>query len=115
MDTNLPSSTLPDTTPLPDETILPDATSSKSKEELLEIQLDEIKGTMHENIDTILVNIDLTGDLQVKTDEMTHLSKTFMTQSNIAKKRMRRKNTKLIFCIAGITVTMFYLIYESFK
>ena len=114
MDTNLPS-TLPDTTPLPDETILPDATSSKSKEELLEIQLDEIKGTMHENIDTILVNIDLTGDLQVKTDEMTHLSKTFMTQSNIAKKRMRRKNTKLIFCIAGITVTTFYLIYKSIE
>ena len=114
MDTNLPS-TLPDTTPLPNETILPDATSSKSKEELLEIQLDEIKGTMHENIDTILVNIDLTGDLQVKTDEMTHLSKTFMTQSNIAKKRMRRKNTKLIFCIAGITVTTFYLIYKSIE
>ena len=114
MDTNLPS-TLPDTTPLPDETILPDATSSKSKEELLEIQLDEIKGTMHENIDTILVNIDLTDDLQAKTDEMTHLSKTFMTQSNIAKKRRRRKHTQLIFCIADITVTTFYLIYESFK
>ena len=114
MDTNLPS-TLPDTTPLPNETIIPDATSSKSKEELLEIQLDEIKGTMHENIDTILVNIDLTDDLQSKTDEMTHLSKTFMTQSNIAKKRMRRKNTKLIFCIAGITVTTFYLIYESIE
>ena len=114
MDTNLPSK-LPDTTPLPNETILPDATSSKSKEELLEIQLDEIKGTMHENIDTILVNIDLTGDLQVKTDEMTHLSNTFMTQSNIAKKRMRRKNTQLIFCVTGITTIIFYSLYQSFK
>ena len=107
MDTNIPS-TLPDTLPLPDETILPDATSSKSKEELLEIQLDEIKGTMHENID-------LADDIQVKTDEVTHLSKTFMTQSNIAKKRMRRKNTQLIFCVTGITTIIFYNLYQSFK
>ena len=88
-------------------------TSSLTKEEIVNQQLEEVKGTMNKNVHQVLDNIDLTNDLEKKTEEMRGLSKEFSVRSTQAKRKMWYRNVKTNICIAFLLVIVFYIVYEN--
>jgi len=88
-------------------------TSSLSREENLNKQVEELKGTMNDNVTKVLENIDITNDLEQQTEEMKGLSRQFSMRSKQIKRKMWYKNARLniicLFLLAGVI----YYIYDS--
>jgi len=90
-------------------------TSSLSKEEILNKQIEDVKGTMNNNVNKVLENINLGDELQNKTEEMRGLSKEFSVRSKHIKRKMWYKNVRINVCISLIVISVFYLIYDTIK
>ena len=90
-------------------------TSSLTKEEVLNQQVEELKGTMNDNVTKVLDNIDLTDDLQNKTEEMKGLSRQFSMRSKQVKRKMWYKNVRINICLSLMVISLFYYIYDSVK
>ena len=70
-------------------------TSSLTKEEVLNQQVEQLKGTMNDNVTKVLDNIDLTDELQNKTESMKVLSEEFSITSKKVKRRIWYKNFRI--------------------
>tara|TARA_B100000686_G_C16438662_1_gene785852 strand:+ start:47 stop:361 length:315 start_codon:yes stop_codon:yes gene_type:complete len=90
-------------------------TSSLSKEEILNKQIEDVKGVMNDNVAKVLDNIDLTDELQNKTEAMKVLSEEFSITSKKVKRRIWYKNIRINICISLLVISVFYYIYDSVK
>ena len=90
-------------------------TSSLTKEEVLNQQVEQLKGTMNDNVTKALENIDMTNDLEQKTEEMRGLSRQFSIRSKKIKRRIWYKNVRINICIFILVISLFYYIYEYVK
>ena len=90
-------------------------TSSLSKEEILNKQIEDVKGVMNDNVAKVLDNIDLTDELQNKTESMKVLSEEFSITSKKVKRRIWYKNVRINICISLLVISLFYYIYDSVK
>ena len=90
-------------------------TSSLTKEEVLNQQVEQLKGTMNDNVTKVLDNIDLTDELQNKTEAMKVLSEEFSITSKKVKRRIWYKNVRINVCISLLVISLFYYIYDSVK
>ena len=90
-------------------------TSSLSKEEILNKQIEDVKGVMNDNVAKVLDNIDLTDELQNKTEAMKVLSEEFSITSKKVKRRIWYKNVRINICISLLVISLFYYIYDSVK
>ena len=90
-------------------------TSSLSKEEILNKQIEDVKGVMNDNVAKVLDNIDLTDELQNKTEAMKVLSEEFSITSKKVKRRIWYKNVRINVCISLLVISLFYYIYDSVK
>ena len=90
-------------------------TSSLSKEEILNKQIEDVKGVMNDNVAKVLDNIDLTNNLEQQTEEMRGLSKEFSVRSKQVKRKIWYKNFRINICISLIVISVFYLIYDTIK
>ena len=62
-----------------------------------------------------LDNIDLTDELQNKTEAMKVLSEEFSITSKKVKRRIWYKNVRINVCISLLVISLFYYIYDSVK
>ena len=90
-------------------------TSSLTKEEVLNKEVEKLKGTMNDNVTKVLENIDMTNDLEQQTEEMRGLSRQFSIRSKKIKRRIWYKNIRINVCISLLVISLFYYIYDSFK
>ena len=90
-------------------------TSSLTKEEVLNQQVEQLKGTMNDNVTKVLENIDLTNNLEQQTEEMRGLSRQFSMRSKQVKRKMWYKNVRINVCISLLVISLFYYIYEYVK
>ena len=90
-------------------------TSSLTKEEVLNKEVEKLKGTMNDNVTKVLENIDLTDDLEQQTEEMRGLSREFSVRSKQVKRKMWYKNVRINVCISLLVISLFYYIYDSVK
>ena len=90
-------------------------TSSLTKEEVVNQKLEQLKGSMNNNVNQVLQNIDLTNNLEQQTEEMRGLSRQFSMRSKQVKRKMWYKNVRINVCIALIVISVFYYIYDSVK
>ena len=90
-------------------------TSSLSKEEILNKQIEDVKGVMNDNVAKVLDNIDLTDELHNKTEAMKVLSEEFSITSKKVKRRIWYKNFRINICISLLVISLFYYIYDSVK
>ena len=90
-------------------------TSSLTKEEVLNKEVEKLKGTMNDNVTKVLENIDMTNDLEQQTEEMRGLSRQFSMRSKQIKRKMWYKNVRINVCIALLVISVFYYIYDSVK
>ena len=90
-------------------------TSSLTKEEVLNQQVEQLKGTMNNNVNQVLQNIDLTNNLEQQTEEMRGLSRQFSMRSKQVKRKMWYKNVRINVCISLLVISLFYYIYEYVK
>ena len=90
-------------------------TSSLTKEEVLNKEVEKLKGTMNDNVTKVLDNIDLTDELQNKTEAMKVLSEEFSITSKKVKRRIWYKNIRINICISLLVISVFYYIYDSVK
>ena len=90
-------------------------TSSLTKEEVLNQQVEQLKGTMNDNVTKVLENIDLTNNLEQQTEEMRGLSRQFSMRSKQVKRKMWYKNFRINICISLLVISLFYYIYEYVK
>ena len=87
-------------------------TSSLTKEEILNQQVEQLKGTMNDNVTKVLENIDITNDLEQQTEEMKGLSRQFSMRSKQIKRKMWYKNVRINVCLSLLVISLFYYIYE---
>ena len=90
-------------------------TSSLTKEEVLNQEVEKLKGTMNDNVTKVLENIDITNNLEQQTEAMRGLSREFSVRSKQVKRKMWYKNVRINVCIALIVISVFYYIYDSVK
>ena len=90
-------------------------TSSLTKEEVLNKEVEKLKGTMNDNVTKVLENIDITNNLEQQTEAMRGLSREFSVRSKQVKRKMWYKNVRINVCIALIVISFFYYIYDSVK
>ena len=90
-------------------------TSSLTKEDKLNQQVEQLKGTMNNNVNQVLQNINLTNNLEQQTEEMRGYSKEFSLRSKHIKRRIWYKNFRINICISLIVISVFYYIYDSVK
>ena len=90
---------------------LPQSTSSKV--EALDIELQEIKSIVFDNIDKTLQNIDIAKDLETSSNILRSQSKQFSLQSKKAKRKYLWKSTRCTFIITMIAAGTIYYLYES--
>ena len=90
-------------------------TSSLTKEEVLNKEVEKLKGTMNDNVTKVLENIDMTNDLEQQTEEMRGLSRQFSMRSKQVKRKMWYKNVRINVCISLLVISLFYYIYDSVK
>ena len=90
-------------------------TSSLTKEEVLNKEVEKLKGTMNDNVTKVLENIDLTNNLEQQTEEMRGLSRQFSMRSKQVKRKMWYKNFRINICISLLVISLFYYIYEYVK
>ena len=90
-------------------------TSSLTKEEVLNQQVEQLKGTMNDKVTKVLDNIELTDDLQNKTEEMRGLSRQFSITSKKVKRKMWYKNARLNIVCLCLLAGVIYYIYDSVK
>ena len=88
------------------------SSASLTKEEVLNQQVEQLKGTMNDNVTKVLDNIDLTDELQNKTESMKVLSEEFSITSKKVKRRIWYKNFRINICISLLVISLFYYIYE---
>ena len=75
-------------------------TSSLTKEEVLNKEVEKLKGTMNDNVTKVLENIDITNDLEQQTEDMRGLSRQFSMRSKQVKRKMWYKNVRINVCIS---------------
>ena len=90
-------------------------TSSLTKEEILNKEVEQLKWTMNDNVNQVLQNIDLTDELQNQTEEMRGLSKEFSIRSKKIKRRTFYKNVRLNIVCLCLLAGVIYYIYDSVK
>ena len=90
-------------------------TSSLTKEEVLNKEVEKLKGTMNDNVTKVLENIDMTNNLEQQTEEMRGLSRQFSMRSKQVKRKMWYKNVRINVCISLLVISLFYYIYDSVK
>ena len=90
-------------------------TSSLTKEEVLNKEVEKLKGTMNDNVTKVLENIDITNNLEQQTEEMRGLSRQFSMRSKQVKRKMWYKNVRINVCISLLVISLFYYIYEYVK
>ena len=90
-------------------------TSSLTKEEVLNKEVEKLKGTMNDNVTKVLENIDMTNDLEQQTEEMRGLSRQFSMRSKQVKRKMWYKNVRINICLSLMVISLFYYIYDSVK
>ena len=78
-------------------------------------QVEQLKGTMNDNVTKVLENIDLTNNLEQQTEEMRGLSRQFSMRSKQVKRKMWYKNVRINVCISLLVISLFYYIYEYVK
>ena len=91
------------------------SSASLTKEEVLNKEVEKLKGTMNDNVTKVLDNIDLTDELQNKTEAMKVLSEEFSITSKKVKRRIWYKNIRINICISLLVISLFYYIYDSVK
>ena len=92
-------------------TPLPQSTSSKV--DALDIELQEIKSIVFDNIDKTLQNIDIAQELETSSNTLRSQSKQFALQSKKAKRKYWWKSTRCTFIITMIAAGTIYYLYES--
>ena len=90
-------------------------TSSLTKEEVLNKEVEKLKGTMNDNVTKVLHNIDMTNVLEQQTEEMRGLSKEFSIRSKKIKRRTFYKNARLNIVCLCLLAGVIYYIYDSVK
>lgn len=91
------------------------SSASLTKEEVLNQQVEQLKGTMNDNVTKVLENFVITNNLEQETEEMRGLSHQFSMRSKQVKRKIWYKNARLniicLFLLAGVI----YYIYDSVK
>ena len=88
------------------------SSASLTKEEVLNQQVEQLKGTMNDNVTKDLENFVITNNLEQKTEEMRGLSRQFSITSKKVKRRIWYKNFRINICISLLVISLFYYIYE---
>ena len=90
-------------------------TSSLTKEEVLNKEVEKLKGTMNDNVTKVLENIDMTNNLEQQTEEMRGLSRQFSMRSKQVKRKIWYKNARLNMVCLCLLAGVIYYIYDSVK
>ena len=90
---------------------LPQSTSSKV--DAVDIELQEIKSIVFDNLDKTLQNIDIAKELETSSNTLRSQSKQFALQSKKAKRKYWWKSTRCTFIITMIVAGTVYYLYES--
>ena len=91
-----------------------DDPSKKDKVKAVQAQVEDVKLTMHKNIDGMLKNLEKTNKIEEDTRRLQDQAKLFDNQARTLKRREQCKNWKLTAIIGLIITIIIVIIIASF-
>ncbi|XP_015192175.1 vesicle-associated membrane protein 8 isoform X2 [Lepisosteus oculatus] len=81
-----------------------------SKLEEVQVQVNDVKGVLKDNINKVLERGERLDDLIVKTDDLQATADSFQKTSTRVARKMWWKNTKMMIIIAVVVIVIIILI-----